>query len=286
MRPDGALNLAAIEAQAEHLVAAGFSGAFICGTAGEGMLLTSEERRAVAERWVEVTRGSTLQVIAHVGHASPRESQALAGHAARVGVNAIAAVAPTFYRPASLNALTKICVAIAAAAPEHPFLYYHYPALTGLDFPMPEFIAQARETIPTFAGLKFTHQNLNDYSRALTAAAGQVQVYLGWEELLLPALSIGAECAIGGALALAPKVFHGIIRDFQTHNLSQAHRRHVQVQALFAIGARNGGQAAFKALSAKLSGVNCGPSRPPLAWLTPEETRRLEREAEELDLLS
>src|SRR5690242_8217785 len=80
----GALCLSTIEKQAELLAASGVKGAFICGTTGEGLSLTTDERMQVAQRWVEASRGA-LKVIVHVGHNCQRDAIALAEHADRVG---------------------------------------------------------------------------------------------------------------------------------------------------------------------------------------------------------
>ncbi len=67
MHADGSVNLDTIDKQAELLIANGVSGVFVCGTTGEGMSLTVQERLDIAERW-QALAGDTLQVIVHVGH--------------------------------------------------------------------------------------------------------------------------------------------------------------------------------------------------------------------------
>jgi N-acetylneuraminate lyase len=52
-------------------------GAFICGTIGEGMSLTVDERRRLAERWVTAAVAG-LRVIVHVGHNALAVCRALA----------------------------------------------------------------------------------------------------------------------------------------------------------------------------------------------------------------
>src|SRR6476469_7188279 len=102
MQPDMRLNLDAIQGQAKALVKDGVSGAFICGTTGEGLSLTTEERMQVAEKWM-ATASASLRVIVHVGHASLKESQALAAHARKIAAFGFAAIGPTFFRATSLE---------------------------------------------------------------------------------------------------------------------------------------------------------------------------------------
>jgi len=99
MKPDGALNLNAIEQQAAGLISSGVSGAFVCGTTGEGLSLSIEERMKAAERWVAVAK-TNLSVIVHVGCNNLAESRTLAEHAQRMGAHSVATMGPTLFRTA------------------------------------------------------------------------------------------------------------------------------------------------------------------------------------------
>lgn len=97
--PNEELNLAIIPQMADLLVRNGVSGAFICGTTGEGFSMTNDERRRTAEAWRAATPPG-LKLIVHVGHLSLTESCALARHAQEIGADAIATIAPCFFKPA------------------------------------------------------------------------------------------------------------------------------------------------------------------------------------------
>src|SRR5437016_2444778 len=97
---DGTLALEVIPAQARLLANNGVAGAFICGTTGEGASLTSEERRRVVEAWA-AAKPAAVSLIVHVGHLSLGEAVASARHAQQTGVDAIAAIAPSFFKPGS-----------------------------------------------------------------------------------------------------------------------------------------------------------------------------------------
>src|SRR4051812_20866245 len=85
----GDLNLAVVEKQCAALVSSGVVGAFVCGTTGEGLSLTIDERMHVAQQWVEVA-GGELKVVVHVGHNSQRDCVTLAKHAREINASAIA----------------------------------------------------------------------------------------------------------------------------------------------------------------------------------------------------
>src|SRR5262249_33158908 len=86
-QPDGSVAYDVIPRQARLLAQNGVSGAFICGTTGEGASLTSDERRRVAEAWVK-TKAPSVSVIVHVGHLSVTEAQGFAKHAQEIGADA------------------------------------------------------------------------------------------------------------------------------------------------------------------------------------------------------
>src|SRR5687768_17292316 len=157
---DGSLNLAIVERQAEHLVANGIGAAFICGTTGESHSLTFEERRALAARWMEVTRGTSLKVIVHVGANCLADARGLAAQAQQPGALAISAFAPSYFKPRNVGTLVDCCADIASAALELPFFYYDIPVFTGVALSMPDFLAQAQERIPNLSGIKFTNPDL------------------------------------------------------------------------------------------------------------------------------
>src|SRR4051812_29592971 len=100
----GELDLTAVERQAEHLLQSRVTAAFVAGTTGESLSLTVEERLALARRWAEVARGSALRVVVHVGANCLADARALAAHAQSVGAAAVAAVDPSYFRPASVDA--------------------------------------------------------------------------------------------------------------------------------------------------------------------------------------
>src|SRR6185436_15310958 len=125
----GALHLDAVNAQAAHLLRQNIRFVFIGGTTGESHSLTVDERRALASRWTDVARGTDLKVIVHVGSNCVADSCALARHAEEVGATAIAALAPSYFKPRDVDALTACCAEISGAAPQTPFYYYDIPSM-------------------------------------------------------------------------------------------------------------------------------------------------------------
>ncbi len=272
-KADGTLNVAAIAQQARLLAHNGVSGAFICGTTGEGASLTSDERRQVVEAWV-AAKPASLAVIVHVGHLSAGEACAYARHAQETGADAIATLSPSFFKPGSVNELVGWCAQVAAAAPKLPFYYYHMPGMTGVTIPAAEFLQVAKDRIPTLVGVKFTHENLMDFGRSSEIDGGRFTMLFGRDEILLGGLALGAKGAVGSTYNFAAPLYLRIIEAFKRGDLEAA--RKDQMRAIDFIGVldRHGGLAAGKA-AMKLIGLDCGPVRLPLRALTERDEQSL-----------
>jgi N-acetylneuraminate lyase len=279
--PDGALNLAVVEKQAAHLLANGVTLAFIGGSTGESHSLTLDERRALAQRWTDVARGTPLKVVVHVGSNCLGDARMLAAQAQQLGALAIAAFAPSYFKPKTLAALIEWCAAIAAAAPQTPFYFYDIPSLTGVNFPMPDLLAQAGDRIPTLAGIKFTNSDLMSYQLCLRAAGGSFDVPYGTDEWMLAALALGARGAVGSTYNFAAPVYQRLMAAFERGDLAAARAEQFRSVQLVGLLAGLGYMGAAKAVM-KLLGVDVGPARPPHANPSPEQVTQLRADLERL----
>lgn len=280
-RDDGALNLAIVEKQAAHLLANGITVVFIAGSTGESHSLDTGERRALAQRWMEVTRGTALRVIVHVGSNCLTDAAALARHAQDLGALAVAALTPSYFKPASVASLIDCCSQIAGAAPELPFYFYDIPVLTNVQLPMPEFLAQAGARIPNLAGLKFTNPDLMAYQLCLRAEGGRFDIPWGLDEVLLSALVLGARGAVGSSYNFGAPIYHKLLAAFQQGNLAAAREQQFLSVRLIQTLAKYGYMGAAKAVMGML-GVNVGPARLPNANPSVEQSAKLRGELEAL----
>ena len=264
-RPDGSLDLSRVERQADGLVADGVVGAFVCGTTGEGPSLTPAERKQLVERWCAIAEGR-LPVIAQVGHTSVDEANALAAAAQDCGVAGIACLPPFYFKPSGIDDLTAWCGAVASAAPDLPFYYYHIPSLTNVRLPMADFLRAAERRVPTLAGLKFSDDDLADYGRCLTFAGDRYDLFFGVDEMLLAARALGARAAIGSTYNLIAPLYSNLVDSFERGDLATAQRLQSQSREIVAVFQKHGGLCAIKA-AARLVRQDCGPCRPPLRTL-------------------
>ncbi len=278
---DGSLNLAIVEKQAAHLLSNGVKFAFICGSTGESHSLTLEERRALAVRWMEATRGSALKVIVHVGTNCLTDARVLAAQAQQLGAVAVAALAPSYFKPRTVASLVDCCAEIAAGCPDLPFFYYDIPVLTGFTLPMPEFLTQARDRIPNLAGIKFTNSDLMMFQQCLRFDGGAFSVPWGCDEYLLAALALGATGAVGSSYNFAAPVYHRVIAAFERGDLPAARDEQFRSVRLIELLASRGYMGAAKA-TMKLLGGDVGPARLPNGSLSAEQQTTLRTDLEKL----
>ena len=280
MRADGSLRLEQVPPLVDRLLAEGAAAIYAVGSTGEGVSLTGAERRAVAEAFVEAAAGR-LPVLVQVGHTSVRESRELAAHAGAAGAAAISTVAPFYFRPDSPGALIDCLEEVAAGAPELPLYYYHIPQLTGVELELVSFLAEARERLPTLAGVKYTSTAVHELQACLAEHGRELELLYGVDEMLLAGLCAGARAAVGSTYNFAAPLYRGLLDAFARGDLETARRAQARSVALVRTVVRHGGNAALKAVM-KLVGLDCGPARVPLARIGPETLEELRAELEAL----
>lgn len=283
--PDGELHLDAVENYADTLARNGVVGAFICGTTGEGLSLTTGERCRLAEQWVRVAP-SDVRVIVHVGHTSLKEACYLASHAQSIGASSIACMAPCFFKPAGVDGLIQWCQRVAQAAPDLDFYYYHIPSMTGVHDLVHDFLQQVGGRIPNLAGVKFTFEDLNDFGKCLRWDSGRYDMLFGRDELLLSALALGCRGAVGSTYNFAAPLYQEVIRAFEAGNTEQAaEMQQLAVQMIQSlIHASIHPIATFKCLMNRYV-FDCGPVRSPLVSPSSEQFSQLEKQLDALGIL-
>jgi N-acetylneuraminate lyase len=282
---DGSLNVEAIGRQAEFMLAQQVTTVFIGGSTGECHSLSVVERQALAERWFQVVKGSELRVIVHVGSNCLADAKLLAGQAQELGAAAVAAFAPSYFKPDSLDCLIACAAEIAAAAPKTPFYFYDIPSMTQVHFSMPDFLQQAPERIPNLVGLKFTNIDLMAYQQCVQADGGRWNVLFGCDELLLAALSLGAVGAVGSSYNFAAPIYHRVMAAFERGDMTAAREEQFKSVQLIQLLSRFGYMGAAKGLMEML-GVPVGPPRLPNRAITPAQLGQLRQQLETLDFFN
>jgi N-acetylneuraminate lyase len=266
----GNINLKEIPKQVALLVKNGVTGAYICGTTGEGISCSVAERKAVAETWVKHGKGK-LFIIVHVGALALKDAQELAAHAQKIGVDATSIVPPNFFKPGSIDTLIDYINAVVSHAPKLPFYYYH-TGMSGVSLPMVQFLEKADGRIPNLAGIKFNSPDLYEYQNCRRACGGKFDITWGVDEFFAGAIACGAQSAIGSTYNYSAPLYHKIWADVKKGDLAAAQAGMTKVCQIVDILVEYGGVAGGKAMMA-IHGIDAGDVRLPLKALAAEQKK-------------
>lgn len=284
MQQDGSLNTNIINNYSDFLIKNKVAGVFMNGSTGDFTSLSTQERKEITLAWSQ-NKAENLHLIDHVGHTNLREAKELATFAADK-VDAIAALAPYYFRLNKMDKLVQYCKEIAACAPNLPFYYYHIPVLSGANFNMEEFLNIAQFEIPTLAGIKFTNNNLIDYQHCKKVASGKFNILFGYDEIFLNSLPSGAKGWVGSTYNHLAPLYYKIKDLFENGEIEQAaelQRKAIRfVEILDSKGGFNGVGKGFM----KILGLDLGPSRFPHATLSDSGYEDIIKELDTIELLS
>ena len=282
MKKDGSLNVDLIPEYFEMLVANGVTGAFICGSTGEGVSLSTKEKIEIAEAWADCTKDkSDFKIMMFLGGTSITECKELARQTKKLGLYGISFTAPYYFKPANVSALAKCCMEVAAAEPDIPFYYYHIPVLSGVGFPMIELLRELDGKLPNFAGIKYTHEDFMDYLSCIQFKSGKYDMLWGRDESYLSALVLGAKSAVGSTFNYAAPLYHDLVNAFEKGDLERARFKQQQSIDMITLLGKYGGIATGKSYM-KLIGLDCGEFRLPVSNMSSEEFELFKKEATQL----
>jgi N-acetylneuraminate lyase len=276
MDEEGEINLGIVIDYAQKLKKDGLSGVFICGTTGEGMSMTLDERKEIAEEWVKY-QDDDFKVIVHVGTTSFKQSQELAQHAQKIGAYGSSVMGPLFLKPTTVEPLVDFCAKVASAAPDIPFFYYHIPIISGAELSMEDYLKIAQKKIPNLAGIKYTHDNLDEMQHCNTMNDGKWTILNGFDENLFKVLNLGIEAAVGSTYNYMNSIYLSLINDFKSGNLEAAFRKQQKCNDIIASLFENGGPMVAGKAMMKWVGVDCGPCRLPLTNLSDKSLSKLKK---------
>lgn len=284
MHADGSVHIELISDYYAMLRKNGVTGAFICGSTGEGVSLTMLEKMALADKWAKCTRNqSDFVLIQLVGGTCLEDCKSLAEHAYEVGVDAVSFLAPYYFKPATVEALAVCCAEVASAAPSLPFYYYHIPVLTGVSFNMIDLLKAIDGRIPNFAGIKYTHEDFMDYLSCINYANGKYEMIWGRDENFLAALSIGAKAAVGSTFNYAAPLYHQLISSFKSGLQAEAIAiQQLSIDMIRLLG-KYGGIATGKAYM-KYIGFDCGEFRLPVSNMNAAAFDKFCKEVDQLPM--
>jgi dihydrodipicolinate synthase/N-acetylneuraminate lyase len=248
---------------ADFFVREGLDGILALGTAGEGILLGVDERRRVADLFLQAA-DNRLQVAVHCGAQTTADTMTLAEHAAEVGADAVVVIGPPYFKLDEEAQYGHFFAAAAACAPT-PFYVYEFAATTGYAV-APAVLERLREDAPNVVGLKVSDTPLAAFEKYLLPG---FDIFVGPEGLIAEGMARGARGAVSALASALPREVAAVVREPTPEGAAG-------LGELRAFVERFPRQAALKRLLA-LQGVPVREDvRAPLRTLTPEERDELD----------
>ena len=259
-----ALDEGAFPAYVDFLAGHGLDGILALGTTGEGISFSLEERRRVAELFHEASAGR-LQLAVHCGAQTTGATASLAEHAAALGAEAVAVIAPPYFALDEDELFAHFATAARACAPT-PFYVYEFAARSGYAVPL-AVLARLREAVPNLAGLKVSDSPWERFEPYLIEG---LDIFVGPEALIPRGFAAGAAGAVSGLASCFPDAVGALVHD-------PSPERGERVGALRASLQRLPFHAAAKTVL-RLRGVSVQPAvRAPLRGLRDDERAEVER---------
>lgn len=255
----------------------GVKGVYVCGSTGEGFLLSTEERMQVAEAVKEVS-GDDFTVIVHVGCAGTKESIKLAKHAEKIGADAVSAVPSVYYR-LSPECVEKHWNGIIDST-DLPFIIYNIPQLTGFNLPLDLFKRMAEN--PKVIGIKNSEEPVYNMERYRTVAGDDFIIFNGSDEQFLGGRLMGANAGIGGTYGTMPELFAALDKMINENRIEEAKKLQYKINdVIFELLSYESLYGAAKQIISHRFGVNAGKPRSP--FLEVEYSDRLQKTIDKIE---
>ena len=269
---EGKINPEAVRELTRWFIEKGVTGLYVGGSSGECIYQSKEERKLVLENVMAEAKGK-ITVIAHIACNNTADSKELAAHAESLGVDAIAAIPPIYFKLPPY-AIAKYWNDMSAAAPNTDFIIYNIPQLAGVSL-TPALLREMLKN-PRVIGVKNSSMPVQDIEEFRAEGCA---VFNGPDEQLLSGLVAGAIGGIGGTYGAMPELYIKIYNLVKENKIAEA--REIQDECLQIIinlcGCKGNMYAVIKAVLRKMGAPDCGGVRAPLYNLVPEDEAQIDK---------
>lgn len=279
----GEINPERVRALVEYFLEKGVQGLYVNGSSGECIYQSVADRKLILEEVMAVAKGK-LTIIAHVACNNTKDSMELARHAESLGVDAIAAIPPIYFRLPEYS-VAQYWNDISAAAPQTDFVIYNIPQLAGVAL-TPSLYAEMLKN-GRVIGVKNSSMPVQDIQNFVALGGEDHLVFNGPDEQFLGGRLMGARAGIGGTYGAMPELFLKLNQLIADKDLEKAKELQFTINAIIGkLTAAHGNMySVIKEVLKINENLNIGSVRSPLTPVTGadrpivEEAARLIRAA-------
>lgn len=258
-----------------YFIKKGVKGVYVCGSSGECIYQSKEERKQTLEAVMSEAKGK-LTVIAHVACNNTADSMELAAHAESLGVDAIASIPPIYFKLPE-HAIAQYWNDISSAAPNTDFVIYNIPQLAGVALTMPLFREMRKN--PRVAAVKNSSMPVQDIQMFKMEGGPDFVVFNGPDEQFISGRAMGADGGIGGTYAVMPELLLKADELLKAGKVKEAAEVQYAIDAIiYAMCACKGNlYAVMKEILRIRENLDIGGVRKPLPNLFPEDMDQVKK---------
>ena len=274
---EGNISPEGVRSLTRYFIEKGVKGVYVNGSSGECIYQSVEDRKVVLENVMEEAKGK-LTVIAHIACNNTKDRVELAKHAESLGVDAIAAIPPIYFRLPEY-AIAEYWNDMSAAAPNTDFIIYNIPQLAGVAL-TPGLFAEMRKN-PRVIGVKNSSMPVQDIQMFKADAGEDYIIFNGPDEQFVSGRVIGAEGGIGGTYGVMPELFLKMDEYIKRGEMAKAMEiQYAANDIIYTMVKAHGNMyAVIKAILKINEGLELGGVRKPLAALVGSDMEIVEKAA-------
>ncbi|HEL2146811.1 TPA: dihydrodipicolinate synthase family protein [Streptococcus suis] len=281
----GEISSERVKALVQYFIDKGVQGLYVNGSSGECIYQSVADRKQILEAVMEVAKGK-LTIINHVACNNLKDSVELARHSEELGVDAIAAIPPIYFRLPEYS-IAAYWNGISAAAPNTDFIIYNIPQLAGVSL-TPSLYKEMLKN-PRVVGVKNSSMPVQDIDTFVTLGGEDYVVFNGPDEQFLGGRLMGAKGGIGGTYGAMPELFLRLNQLIADKDLETARQLQATINTIIGklVSGHGHMYAVIKEVIRINDGLDIGSVREPLTALTEadlviaQEAAQLIRDAKE-----
>ncbi len=227
---DGSIDDDCFKSLVERQIKNGVKILIPCGTTGESVTMSDDERLHVIKMTIEVAHALTAKVIAGTGSNNTAATIDFTRKARTLGADAALIVAPYYNRPTQ-NGLFAHFGEIAKSVKKFPIMLYNVPSRTASNISSETTLRLANE-FENIVATKEASGNFSQIMEIIVMRPKNFKVFSGDDATTLPLISIGADGLVSVCANEIPKKTSAMVEKALDGAWTSARKIHYQILEL------------------------------------------------------
>lgn len=278
---DDKIDVQSLRKLVDHVIDGGLQCLYPCGTTGEMMYLTVEERMLVAEVTVEQA-DHRVPVFVHVGAWNLKDTITLARHAEKIGADGIGVVTPAFFKLSDQGLIDFYTEVANSVSKDFSVYLYAIPQNAVNDvntFVCEEIVRKC----PNVVGIKYSYPDFTKLQQFMTVNNANFSVLVGPDHLFEALCAVGGEGVVSGNAMVIREHYAAVWDAIQKKDFELATKYQRRTNVLNSVMCRVNNIAAYKVMLKDEGIIATTKMRRPMENLTEQQEEDLLHEMKHLD---